>query len=170
MASASHFIPSPKPPNPSGVVANTFAPAEEAQKPQNVSYAKAASSSLPTGSYANVASSSRSRTKLRPRFPPLSLPTRQVGTKDGKPIISFSRSEIGACEKRFEYSIIAKFTVGRPNLGEMQRVFQSSWSISGCASLSEIWDSRHVLFIFDSKEDVRVALSSSFNKVGHAYF
>lgn len=34
--------------------------------------------------------------------------------------------------------------------------------------MSEIWDSRNVLIIFDSEVDVRIALSSSLNKVGLA--
>lgn len=56
------------------------------------------------------------------------------------------------------------------SLGDIQRAFQASWPISCRATISEIWDSRHILIILDSESDVRTALSSSLNKVGHAYF
>lgn len=110
------------------------------------------------------------RSPFKPRFPPLVLPARQVGSKEGKPSICFSGAEIGACEKRFEHSVIAKFTVGRPRLAEIQKAFQSSWATTGRVSISAVWDSRHLLVIFDSEDDVRVALASSLNKVGHALF
>lgn len=76
--------------------------------------------------------------KLRPRFPPLSVPSRQVGVKDGKPAISFSGAEVRACEKRFAFSLVAKFTVGRPTLGEIRKAFQTNWVIAGRTSSSEI--------------------------------
>lgn len=165
MASSSAHHPSPKPPD---IHSSRVDGGKTSNPPENHP-----TSDNRRTSYASIvagASSPPMRQVLRPRFPPLSLPARQVSSKDGCPSISFTGAEIGACEKLFEHSIVAKFTVGRPNLPEIQKAFVSQWRIAGRASLSSIWDSRHVLIVFDSEDDVRVALSSSLNKVGHAYF
>lgn len=70
------------------------------------------------------------RLKPRPRIPPLSFPIRHVGIKDGEPFINFFGIEIGWVGKRFEHSLIAKFTVGRPNLAKIQKAFQANRMIS----------------------------------------
>lgn len=56
------------------------------------------------------------RPSYKPRFPPLSFPARHVGSKEGRPTISFTGVEVGACVKQFEFSLVAKFTVGRPSV------------------------------------------------------
>lgn len=162
-----------KPPDPFDGVASAFAPTDWGK----ITIVGKDNSNTPAISYARdvtssnlLAGSSQHRPTLKPRFPSISLPARQVGAKNGLPAISFTSSEIGACEKLFEHSIVAKFMVGRPQLSEIHRTFASHWAVAGRASISEIWDSRHILIIFDSEEDVRVALSSPFKKVGHAFF
>lgn len=182
MASVNLSTFAPKPPDLYGGSATGFATSENGLKPLNVTAPAGDSSTPSTLSYARVLASSsmlpqgdlpiptRPRPRLTPRFSLNSLPGREVGTKDGQPAVSFTSSEIDACEKLFEHSIMAKFTVGRPHLAEIHRTFVSHWHVASRASLSEIWDSRHVLIIFDSEEDVRVALSSPLNKVGHEYF
>lgn len=119
-----------------------------------------------TRSFAAVASSQRPR----PRFQPIRLPPRQPGLKDGKPAVSFTSTEIQAGAKRFDFSLVAKFTIGKPSLSEIQRAFQSNWNLTGRATISEIWDSRHVLIILDSEEDVTAALSCPLRKINHSMF
>lgn len=171
MASSSLHHPSPKPPD----ILNDVS--MELRNPISTSdMAAAQNPSLKPPSYASMVLGTSSqandlnRPTLKPRFPPLSLPTRQVGSKDGRPAISFTGAEVGACEKRFEFSIIAKFTVGRPRISEILTALQESWPIVGRITISEIFDGRHVLIILDSEADVRTALSSSLHKIGHALF
>lgn len=121
-------------------------------------------------SYAAVVAGPSPLPSLNPRFSPFVLPARQVGSKEGRPSICFSKVEIGECEKRFAFSIVAKFTVGRPSLGEIQAAFQGALSTTGRVTISEVWDSRHLFIIFDFEDDVPVALASPLRKIGNAMF
>lgn len=110
------------------------------------------------------------RPKLRPRFNSIDLLAKQFGMKDGRQAICFTSAEIGAGAKRFEFSSIDKFNVGRPTLREIQKAFQANRTVSDRATISDIWDSRHVLIILDFEADVRTPLVSPLNKVSHPYF
>lgn len=50
--------------------------------------------------------------------------------------------ELNAGADRFKFSLIAKFSNGRPSITK----------ISGRATICDIWDERHILIILDSEE------------------
>ncbi|KAL9663685.1 hypothetical protein QQ045_019076 [Rhodiola kirilowii] len=114
--------------------------------------------------------SAASKPKLAPRFSPVDLSARQYSTVDGKPSVFFSTTEFEAGATLFKHSLITKFTVGRPTIGEIRQVFKDNWSINGRATVSDIWDSRHLMIILDFEEDAKIALTSPLRKVGHAMF
>lgn len=109
-----------------------------------------------------------SKIKPQPRFVPIRLPPRQQDQKDGKPALAFTTAEFQAGAKRSNYSTVAKFAVGKPSLANIQKAFRSIWNIKWRAIISESWDSRHVLVILDSKDNVTTALASPLREVGHA--
>ncbi|KAL9659238.1 hypothetical protein QQ045_011692 [Rhodiola kirilowii] len=102
---------------------------------------------------------------LQPRFQTIPLSNRQYGQVDGKPAVYFSVVEIEAGVALFKHSLVVKFTVGRPPITEIRRVFKENWLIKGCATISDIWDGRHLMIILDSKEDDRIALTSPIRKI-----
>ncbi|KAL9679653.1 hypothetical protein QQ045_017519 [Rhodiola kirilowii] len=95
--------------------------------------------------------------------PPTSSPFREMDTRErivwsggwGKPSVHFTVAEFEAGEALFRFSLIAKFTVGRPSIAEIREVFKAHWAIKGRATVSDIWDGRHVMIILDSEEDAR---------------
>ncbi|KAL9673365.1 hypothetical protein QQ045_029621 [Rhodiola kirilowii] len=114
--------------------------------------------------------SASSKPVLQPRFQPIPLTSRQYGQVDGKPAVYFSAAEFDAGVALFRYSLVAKFSVGRPPIAEIREVFKGNWPIKGRATISDIWDGRHLMIILDSKDDARIALTSLIRKVGHAMF
>ncbi|KAL9678705.1 hypothetical protein QQ045_016554 [Rhodiola kirilowii] len=107
---------------------------------------------------------------LTPRFRPVDLPARQYSTVEGKPSVHFTTAEFEAGVALFRHLLIAKFTMGRPSIEEIRRVFKEHWTMRGRATVTDIWDSRHLMIILDSEEDAKVALTSPLRKVGHASF
>ncbi|KAL9686291.1 hypothetical protein QQ045_023747 [Rhodiola kirilowii] len=95
---------------------------------------------------------------------------RQVGSKEGFLAISFSVEEVKAGAKWYDFSLVAKFSIGRPLLADIQKSFQAAWKINGRTMISEVWDSRHILVILDSEQDVTTALASPGRKIGHSLF
>ncbi|CAM8993760.1 unnamed protein product [Rhodiola kirilowii] len=114
--------------------------------------------------------STAAKPRLIPRFKPVELPARQYTTVNGRPSVSFTTAEFVAGASLFQFSLVAKFTVGRPTIEEIRQVFKENWQIQGRATISDIWDSRHLMIILDSEEDARVALTSPIRRVGHAMF
>ncbi|KAL9680839.1 hypothetical protein QQ045_012619 [Rhodiola kirilowii] len=108
--------------------------------------------------------------RLTLRFRPVEIPTRQYSTVEGKPSIHFTTMEFDAGVALFQHSLIAKFTMGRPSIEEICRVFKKNWPMRGRATVNDIWDSRHLMIILDSEDDAKVALTSQLRKVGHAMF
>ncbi|KAL9680909.1 hypothetical protein QQ045_012690 [Rhodiola kirilowii] len=104
------------------------------------------------------------------RFPPITLPPRHYGSRDGCPLISFTAAELNAGAKRFEYTLIAKFTIGRPTLKDIRQFLDAHWGIKGRMTITDIWDGRHVAIILNSEDDVRAALTYPIQKIGHAFF
>ncbi|KAL9661686.1 hypothetical protein QQ045_026512 [Rhodiola kirilowii] len=100
------------------------------------------------------------------RFPPIKLPLRQIGEKDGRPSVAFTAEEVRVGAKRFEYSLVAKFTqkhqlhlksVVPP--GTALGAFEEEGKTTGCVTISNIWDGRHILVILDSELDAMTALA-----------
>lgn len=88
--------------------------------------------------------------------------------KKGKLATAFTGAKVQpAGARRFNFSLVAKFTTGKPSLADIQRAFQSHWHIKGRATTSEIWDNRHVLVILEYEEDISAALANTFRKLGH---
>lgn len=104
------------------------------------------------------------------RFPELNLPARQYGLKDGVPSLSLSTSEYQAATKRFEYTLVAKFQMGRPKLHEIQHFMSSNWDLSGRCTISSCWDDRHIIIIMENETDVRNSLTHPVRKIGHTFF
>ncbi|KAL9676060.1 hypothetical protein QQ045_004273 [Rhodiola kirilowii] len=117
-----------------------------------------------------AAAAAAAKPRLVPRFRPVDLPTRQYTSIDGKPSIHFTTAEFDAGVALFKHSLVAKFTMGRPSTEEIRRVFKEHWPVKRRATVSDIWDSRHLMIILDSEEDAKVALTSQLRKVGHAMF
>ncbi|KAL9678999.1 hypothetical protein QQ045_016852 [Rhodiola kirilowii] len=105
-----------------------------------------------------------------PRFQPIPLASRQYGVVAGKPSVHFTLAEFDAGAALFRFSLIAKFTISRPSIAEILEVFKSHWTIKGRASVSDIWNGRHVMIILDSEEDATSALTCPLRKIGHAMF
>ncbi|KAL9668439.1 hypothetical protein QQ045_002821 [Rhodiola kirilowii] len=100
-----------------------------------------------------------SKPRLQPGFPLIDLPSRQYGNTNGKSVIHFTAVEYAAGAKLFQHSLIAKFTFGRPTIGEIRETFQAAWNVKGRATLADIWDSRHIMVILDSEDDLKSAVS-----------
>ncbi|CAM8982810.1 unnamed protein product [Rhodiola kirilowii] len=111
-----------------------------------------------------------SKPLLQPRFQPIPLSSRQYGQVDGKPTVYFTTAEFDAGAALFRHSLIAKFTLGRPSIAEIRTVFKENWRITGRATISEIYDGRHLMIILDSEDDAKIALTSPIRKVGHSMF
>ncbi|CAM8983250.1 unnamed protein product [Rhodiola kirilowii] len=111
-----------------------------------------------------------SKAKLAPRFPDVKMSARQYGISEGKPIVSFSSAEVAAGAAFFKYSLVAKFSFGRPSISEIQGVLKKNWDFKGRCTLSEIWDDRHIMVILDSEADAITVLTSPIRKVGLATF
>lgn len=89
---------------------------------------------------------------------------------EGEPMVSFLLAELDAGTRCFQFSLIAKFTIGRPSIDIIRQAFQANWDIKGRATLSEIWDGRHLFVILDSEEDMVTALTCPMRKNQHAMF
>ncbi|CAM8904624.1 unnamed protein product [Rhodiola kirilowii] len=109
------------------------------------------------------------RPKLVFRFPPISIPSKPRILKEGKPAVTFTASELQPGIQRFQYSIIAKFTAGRPHIDDIRRCFASAWSIADLDSIGAI-DARHILIIASSEEDSNKILAHPLRKVGQSLF
>ncbi|CAM8896606.1 unnamed protein product [Rhodiola kirilowii] len=109
------------------------------------------------------------RPKLVFRFPPISIPSKPRTLKDGKPAVTFTASELQPGVQRFQHSIIAKFTAGRPHIDDIRRCFASAWSIADLDSIGAI-DARHILIITSSEEDSNKILAHPLRKVGQSLF
>lgn len=107
---------------------------------------------------------------MKPCLKPIPLPSRQYGSMEGKPSVSFTSVEFDAGASCFLHSFIAKFTIGRPTIDTIRQTFQTNWDIKGRATLTEIWDGRHLLVILDSEDDMKAALTSPIRKVQYAIF
>ncbi|KAL9665029.1 hypothetical protein QQ045_020438 [Rhodiola kirilowii] len=59
------------------------------------------------------------RPKISFCFPPIQLSARQQATKDGKPMVAFTASEIQHGIQRLQHSLIAKFSSGRPLIDDV---------------------------------------------------
>ncbi|CAM8897315.1 unnamed protein product [Rhodiola kirilowii] len=103
------------------------------------------------------------------RFPPIQLATRQYGCKDGKPSIPFSTAELQVGIDNLKYSLVVKFSVGRPPIEEVRKVFSQSWALNGPCSIGA-WDARHILIVLQSELDARKVLAHPVRKLGHSYF
>ncbi|KAL9659166.1 hypothetical protein QQ045_024030 [Rhodiola kirilowii] len=132
----------------------------------STSYASAVKSNSQTTSF----SAATTRTRLVPRFKTIDLPSRQYSTIDGKPSVHFTAAEFEAGVALFKHSLVAKFTMGRPTIEVIRQVFKENWHIKGRATVSDIWDSRHLMIILDSEEDANAVLTSPLRKIGHAMF
>ncbi|KAL9663360.1 hypothetical protein QQ045_018746 [Rhodiola kirilowii] len=55
------------------------------------------------------------------RFLPIHLAARQYGSKDGKPAITFTSSELQAGVDNLKHSLVAKFAPGRPHIDEIRK-------------------------------------------------
>ncbi|KAL9664467.1 hypothetical protein QQ045_019868 [Rhodiola kirilowii] len=111
-----------------------------------------------------------SKPSIPPRFTEVQLATRQYGSKDGVPSISFSAAEYQALTKKLNHTLIAKFQVGRPSLETVKQSMLSNWRIEGRITIANNWDDRHVVVILDSEKDVHSALTCPWRKVGHTMF
>ncbi|KAL9664842.1 hypothetical protein QQ045_020251 [Rhodiola kirilowii] len=103
------------------------------------------------------------------RFPVIQLAPRQYGSKDGKPAVSFTAEELRVGAEHLKYSLIAKFSSGRPPIEEVRRALLASWSLVGQVSIGA-WDARHVLIVLDSEQDACKVLANPVRKLGHYMF
>lgn len=108
--------------------------------------------------------------KVRSRYPDIPLPSRQYGSKDGVPTISFTTSEHQALTNRIRHTIVAKFQATRPPLAAFKSHIDMHWNLKGNVTLSSNWDGRHVVIFLDSDDDISAALVCPFWKVQHAFF
>lgn len=123
-----------------------------------------------TGSISFAVAVARPQLQLQPRFDEIPLPARQYGAKEGKPLIPFSSPELDAGANPFQFSLIAKFSMGRPPISVIRETFQANWPIKRRATISDIWDGCHLLIIFDCEEDVSTVLVSPLRRVQHVMF
>ncbi|KAL9662601.1 hypothetical protein QQ045_027434 [Rhodiola kirilowii] len=96
--------------------------------------------------------------------------SRQYGWSNGRPVVTFTTAEFAAGVALFKHSVITKFTVGRPPISKIRSILKKHWDIKGRATLSDIWDARHIMVILDSEPDAVTAYTSPIRKVGHAMF
>ncbi|KAL9691662.1 hypothetical protein QQ045_012087 [Rhodiola kirilowii] len=115
----------------------------------------------PGTSFATAAS----KLRLQPRFRPVELPSHQYSSVDGKPSVQFTTVEFDVGAALFRHSLVAKFTMGRPSIEEIRNTFKANWPIKGRATVSDIWDARHLMIILDSEEDATSVLTSPLHKV-----
>ncbi|CAM8917057.1 unnamed protein product [Rhodiola kirilowii] len=108
--------------------------------------------------------------KVTPRFPEIQLASRQYGTKDGVPSISFSPAEYQAATQRLAHTLIAKFQIGRPPFEVVKKTMLSAWKIEGRVTIASNWDDRHVIIILDSEKDVNEILTNPLRRVRHTMF
>lgn len=67
--------------------------------------------------------------KMIPRFKPFQLAARQYSKIEGKLALSFSSEEIEIGAQHYRFSLIAKFTFGRPPIETIRRTLQAAWDI-----------------------------------------
>ncbi|KAL9676488.1 hypothetical protein QQ045_004702 [Rhodiola kirilowii] len=115
-------------------------------------------------SFSNVA-----KTKPSSRFPPIQLASRQYGSKDGKPSISFTPAELQVGVDYLKFSLMAKFSGGRPPIEDIRKAFSTAWTLIGQCSIGA-WDARHILIVLDTEQDARRVLVHPMRKLGHSLF
>lgn len=72
------------------------------------------------------------------------LPQKQINSKDGKHAILFSPLEIQRSEALFQFTIIAKFSRGRPTMETIRNYIASQWGLKNPVVVG-LMDPRHVL-------------------------
>ncbi|KAL9672110.1 hypothetical protein QQ045_028358 [Rhodiola kirilowii] len=100
------------------------------------------------------------RPRLQPCLSDVDIPCKQYGVVDDKTCISFTITEFVAGAALFQFSLIGKFTLGRPLIGEIRKIPKDSWDIKGRATINDTWDNLHVTVILDSEADVTTTLTS----------
>ncbi|CAM8925089.1 unnamed protein product [Rhodiola kirilowii] len=146
--------------------------AEAGQPPDPGGANRTSGDKIPTGgpghsggrSYASII-----KAALCNRFPTIPLVPRQYGTKDGKPSVTFSQTELQAGVDNLKHSLVAKFSTGRPPIEEVRRAFMASWGLGGKCSIGAL-DARHILIVLDSEQEARKVLAHPSRKLGHAFF
>ncbi|KAL9667556.1 hypothetical protein QQ045_001918 [Rhodiola kirilowii] len=103
------------------------------------------------------------------KFPEIHLAPRQYAIKDGRPTVSFTRTEIQPGLDRLQFAIVAKFSVDQPPVEEIRRVFVSSWGLDVGVTISAL-DGRHILIILQSEEAANRVLAHPSRKVGQSLF
>ncbi|KAL9669371.1 hypothetical protein QQ045_006917 [Rhodiola kirilowii] len=103
------------------------------------------------------------------RFPPIQLPARQYGTKEGKPSISFTAAEQQAGIDNLKHSLVVKFSGGRPPIEVVRTALEEAWKVNGACSIGAL-DTRHILVVLQSEADARLVLSHPMRKLGHSLF
>ncbi|KAL9667465.1 hypothetical protein QQ045_001825 [Rhodiola kirilowii] len=109
------------------------------------------------------------RPKIAFRFPPLHLPARQHASKDGKPAVVLTTSEIHPGVQMLQHSLIAKFSAGRPSIDVIRRCFSESWFLADDSTIGAL-DARHILIILTSEDESNRILAHSLRKVGQSLF
>ncbi|KAL9674015.1 hypothetical protein QQ045_030279 [Rhodiola kirilowii] len=122
---------------------------------------------LPThvrGSFAGVV-----KTQKECIFPSIQLAARHYGTKEGKPVIAFTTSELQVGTDHLKHALVAKFASGRPVISEVRQSLMQLWTINGRCSIGAL-DSKHVLIVLESETDARAVLAHPIRKLGHSLF
>ncbi|KAL9662760.1 hypothetical protein QQ045_027594 [Rhodiola kirilowii] len=86
-----------------------------------------------------------------PRFLDIILPSRQYGVKEGVPAITFSTNDYQAITMQLEFTLIAKFQMGRPTLDEIKKFMLDNCGLEGRVTINSNWDDHHVVIILDSE-------------------
>ncbi|KAL9668200.1 hypothetical protein QQ045_002575 [Rhodiola kirilowii] len=103
------------------------------------------------------------------RFPTIQLAARIYGTKDGKPSIPFSPAELQEGVDNLKYSLVAKFSSGRPQIEDVTKAFMSAWRLGGKCSIGAL-DARHILIVLDSEQEANRVLAHPTRKLGLSLF
>ncbi|KAL9667842.1 hypothetical protein QQ045_002211 [Rhodiola kirilowii] len=102
-------------------------------------------------------------------FPPIQLPDRQHATKDGKPMVAFTASEIQPDIQRLQHSLIVKFSAGRLPIYDVRHYLAEAWGLADKSTIGAM-DARHILIILPTANESNRILAHPLRKVSQSLF
>ncbi|KAL9667995.1 hypothetical protein QQ045_002366 [Rhodiola kirilowii] len=111
----------------------------------------------------------KARPEMDTASPPCDAGVPLKGYSFAAPSISFTPAELQAGVDNLKYSLVAKFSEGRPPKEEIRKALLAVWGLTGQCSIGP-WNARHILVVLDSELDARKVLSHPLWKLGHAFF
>uniref|UniRef100_A0A7N0TY32 DUF4283 domain-containing protein n=1 Tax=Kalanchoe fedtschenkoi TaxID=63787 RepID=A0A7N0TY32_KALFE len=106
---------------------------------------------------------------VRPLHPVIEVPKRLKSSKDGKPAILYTPTEIGLGAKQLQFAVVAKFSTGKPKAEEIRSFISANWKIKGPFTVGSL-DPRHELIVLDSQSDLVEAMACPRHQVGRFLF